>query len=102
MFNFMLIVFGIFATAIVTAIDKHLAPGFTAALCFIAAAVAAIFVLLDWRNRDLLRLAEELLTNLEKNVIFGERTIKDRRQISYAGRARRRPNHSSLLSCDDR
>lgn len=80
MFNFMLIVFGIFATAIVTAIDKHLAVGFTAALSFIAATVAVVFVFLDWRNRELLRLAEELLTNLEKNVVFGERMIKDRRQ----------------------
>jgi hypothetical protein len=79
MFNFMLIVFGIFATAIVSALGSKQQPWFTAILCFIGAALAAIFIGLDSRNERLLRLAEEVLTDLEKNAIFGEgRTIKDR------------------------
>lgn len=81
MFNFMLIVFGVFATAIVSAVgNEDLPSGFTAVLCFVAAALALIFPLLDRRNRDLVWMGEELLTHLEKNVIFGEGiTIKDRR-----------------------
>jgi hypothetical protein len=72
MFNFMLIVFGIFATAVVTAMDKGLPSGFTATLCFTAAALGLIFSRLDRRNRDLVWLGEEVLTHLEKNCIFGE------------------------------
>jgi hypothetical protein len=79
MFNFMLIVFGIFATAIVSAVDKGLPPAVTAILCFVAAALGLIFPLLDRRNRDLVWLGEEVLTHLEKNFIFGEYIeIKDR------------------------
>src|SRR5262245_44298025 len=78
MFNFMLVVFGIFAAAIVGAVGKQQA-GFTAILCFVGAALAAIFVGLDARNHELLEFAEEVLTYLEKNAIFGEGvTIKDR------------------------
>src|SRR5690348_4185358 len=72
MFNFMLIVLGIFASAIVSAVgNKELPIGFAAVLCFVAAALALIFPLLDRRNRDLVWLGEELLTHLEKTVIFG-------------------------------
>jgi hypothetical protein len=79
MFNFMLVVFGIFATAIVSAVNYHLAPGSIAVLCIIAAMIGLIFARLDRRNRDLVGLGEELLTHLEKNFVFGEGiTIKDR------------------------
>jgi hypothetical protein len=78
MFNFMLVVFGVFATAIGSTVGR-LPSGFTAVLCFVAAALGLIFPLLDRRNRDLVWLGEELLTHLEKNFIFGEGiTIKDR------------------------
>jgi hypothetical protein len=57
----------------------HLQSGVTAVLCFAAASLAFIFSLLDRRNRDLVWLGEELLTDLEKNAIFGQGiTIKDR------------------------
>jgi hypothetical protein len=80
MFNFMLIVSGIFATAVVTAMDKGLPSGLTATLCFIAAALGLIFSRLDRRNRDLVWQGEEVLTHLEKNCIFGEGIkIKDRK-----------------------
>src|SRR5947207_1704183 len=79
MFNFMLIVLGIFATAIVSAIANHLQPGFTAILCFVAAAMALIFSLLDRRNRDLVWLGEEVLTHVEKSILFGQDVrIQDR------------------------
>ena len=79
MFNFMLVVLGIFSAAIVSAVGNHLPSGFTAVLCFVAAGLALVFGFLDTRNRDLVLLGEELLTGLEKNVIFGEGTaIKDR------------------------
>jgi hypothetical protein len=79
MFNFMLVVFGVFATAIGSTVGR-LPSGFTAVLCFVAAALGLIFPLLDRLNRDLVWLGEELLTHLEKNVLFGEAiTIKDRR-----------------------
>jgi putative Mn2+ efflux pump MntP len=79
MFNFMVVVFGFFIAAIVNAVVGHQQPWFTAIISFIGAGVAAIFVGLDSRNERLLRLAEEVLTHLEKNVIFGEgREITDR------------------------
>ena len=79
MFNSMLIVLGIFATAIVSAIANHLQSGFTAVLCFVAAALALIFSLLDDRNRYLVSLGEELLAHLERSTLFGQDvSIQDR------------------------
>jgi hypothetical protein len=72
MFNFMLIVFGIFATAIVSAVNYHLPAGFIAALCIVAGVLGLIFPRLDRRNRDLVWLGEDVLNHLEKTVIFGE------------------------------
>ena len=79
MFNFMLVVFGIFAAAVVNAVGTKQQPGFAAILCAIGAVLAAIFIALDTRNQYLLRLAEEVLCHLEENAIFGKgTTIKDR------------------------
>jgi hypothetical protein len=72
MFNYMLVVFGIFAAGVVNALDKELPNVATAILCFIAAALALIFSLLDRRNRDLVWLGEDVLRNLERTSIFGE------------------------------
>jgi len=79
MFNFMLIVFGVFATAIVTSVDKGLPSWFIAFLCFVAAALGLIFSLLDRRNRDLVWVGEEVLTYLENQFIFPAQTIRDRK-----------------------
>jgi hypothetical protein len=71
MFNFMLVVLGIFAAGIVNAFDK--APNtVTAFLCFFAAGLAVVFTFLDRRNRDLVWLGEDVLTHLERKAIFGE------------------------------
>jgi hypothetical protein len=79
MFNFMLVALGIFAAAIVSAITNHMAHRATAILCFVAGILALVFGFLDMRNRDLVLIGEELLTALERNVIFGEGiAIKDR------------------------
>jgi hypothetical protein len=75
----MLIVFGIFATAVVTSVDKHLPQIMSIALCIIAAILALVFVLLDRRNRDLVWLGEDVLVELERKNIFGEsETINNR------------------------
>jgi len=88
MFNFMLIVFGIFATAIVTALDKpRVSREITASLCVIAGILALIFSRLDRRNRDLLWLGEDMLVELEKKGIFGEGIKIDGRRIKTNGRA---------------
>ncbi len=71
MFNYMLLVFGIFAAGIVNALDKHLPNLVTADLCFIAAALALIFARLDRRNRDLVWFGEDVLMHLERVGIFG-------------------------------
>jgi hypothetical protein len=79
MFNFMLIALGVFATAIVSAIANHLQSGFAAVLCFVAAAFALAFSLLDDRNRYLVSLGEELLAHLERSTLFGQGvSIQDR------------------------
>src|ERR1700730_14027365 len=72
MFNFMLIVFGIFAAGVVSALDKNLPNVVTSSLCFFAAGLAVIFIFLDRRNRDLVWLGQDVLTHLEPKVIFGE------------------------------
>lgn len=79
MFNFMLIALGIFASAIVSAMDKGLSDAAISLLCFLSALLALFFLFLDSRNKYLLRLAEEVLTQLEKSAIFGNGvTIIDR------------------------
>lgn len=79
MFNFMLVALGIFAAAIVNAITYHMAHRATAVLCFIAGILALVFGFLDMRNRDLVLLGEELLTALERDVIFRTgNSLKDR------------------------
>jgi hypothetical protein len=79
MFNFMLIVFGIFATAVITSIDKHLPRFVSIALCIIAAILALIFTRLDRRNRDLVWLGEDVLVQLERTNLFREfETINNR------------------------
>jgi hypothetical protein len=72
MFNFMLVAFGIFATAIVSSVDKHLPTIISVALCVIAGALALIFVLLDGRNGYLVWLGEDVLVELERKNVFGE------------------------------
>jgi hypothetical protein len=71
MFNYMLVVFGIFAAGIVNALDKHLPKAAVSSLCFIAAALAIVFLLLDIRNRYLVWLGEDVLMDLERRGIFG-------------------------------
>jgi hypothetical protein len=70
MFNFMLIGFGIFATAIVSAIEKKL---LLEAMVLSGAAVllAITFGLLDRRNRQLYVVAMDVLIDAEKTVVFG-------------------------------
>jgi hypothetical protein len=78
MFNFMLIMFGIFATAIVTAVDKKLPLVLTLGLCSIAATLALIFARLDTRNRRLVWMGEDVLVELERQVVFGRKEIVGR------------------------
>jgi hypothetical protein len=71
-FNFMLIVVGILAAGIINSLDKHLPNTVYALLCFTGGSLALIFWLLDWRNRYLLWLAEDVLRYLERERIFGK------------------------------
>ena len=71
MFNFMLIGLGIFASAVVSAIEKKLFVE-AAVLSMAAVVVAVAFRLLDKRNRYLYVVAMDVLIDAEKNVVFGE------------------------------
>jgi phosphoglycolate phosphatase-like HAD superfamily hydrolase len=71
MFNYMLVGLGLFATAIVGTLDKHLPIWVPIALCFLAGIIALIFSRIDVRNQYLLQLSEEVLTELERSQIFG-------------------------------
>jgi hypothetical protein len=70
MFNYMLIVFGIFAAGLVNALDKNVPKAAAVGLAFFAGVLALIFSLLDRRNRDLVWLGEDVLKDLERTVIF--------------------------------
>lgn len=71
MFNFMILVAGVLATAVATAYDKS-RPEIAAVLSFVGAVAMLMFERLDHRNRNLIWLGEEVLTHLEREVIFGE------------------------------
>ena len=73
MFNYMLVVFGIFAVGIANALDKSkgVPPIVAAGLCFVAAILAVIFARLDARNRDLVWFGEDVLMHLERDSLFG-------------------------------
>lgn len=73
MFNFMLIVVGIFATAIVGAYKEEM---FVVAisLCVVSGFFALVFTRLDRRNQDLVALGQDVLRELEKGKLFGENT----------------------------
>jgi hypothetical protein len=86
MFNYMLIVFGIFAAGVVNALHNQMQIDAVVGLCFFAAVLAVIFMLLDRRNRDLVWLGEDVLMDLERKAIFGEdKKIKGRydREIDF-------------------
>ncbi len=68
-YNFMLAALAFLVAAIVTAIDKG-RTGIAVVLCIFSALLALVFVLLDRRNRDLERLGEEVLKDLEGKVLF--------------------------------
>lgn len=78
MFNYLLAVTGLFATAIVSAYDKHLPNVFSGILCLAAAFFALAFLLLDYRNRKLVWLGEDILIHLEKNYIYDRGGIEGR------------------------
>jgi len=73
MFNYMLIGMGIFATALVAAIDKKL-PVEAITIGVAAMCVAVVFYLIDGRNRQLYVVAMDVLIHLERAVMFGENT----------------------------
>jgi hypothetical protein len=78
MFNYMLVVFGIFAVGIVNTLDKHLPKVIAVGLSVSAVILAIIFRLLDRRNRDLTWLGEDILRDLEPTVLFDpNRLIRD-------------------------
>jgi len=70
MFNFMLVGFGIFATAIFGALEKNFYFG-SFLLSVAAVVVAWAFLKIDSRNRELYLLAQKVLVDAEKRGEFG-------------------------------
>src|SRR5262245_59920281 len=85
MFNFMLIVVGIFAAGVVNALDKDLPPVAISSLCFFATFLAWTFILLDGRNRHLVWLGEDVLIHLERETIekIKDGRNKDEQEIDF-------------------
>ena len=69
MFNYMWIAFGLFANAVVTAINADMLL-VAAALCIVAAILAIAFIILDMRNQTLTWAGEDVLAHLEKRWLF--------------------------------
>jgi len=78
-FNFMLVTMALVTAAIGTVLDKGIDPLALRLLCGFGVALAFAFVLLDCRNRELVWIGENLLTHLEKTVLFPDRTPQDAR-----------------------
>lgn len=72
MFNYMLLTVGIFATAVVGAVTNGFVYAAVVA-CVCAAALLFAFSRLDRRNRDLVRLGEDLLRQMEESALFAGR-----------------------------
>jgi hypothetical protein len=71
MFNYFLVIFGIVAAGVVSAVDKG--KFFIAILlCVGASILGLIFRLLDKRNQALVWLGEDILVKLENETIFAE------------------------------
>jgi len=69
MFNYFLLAMGILATAYVHALKE--APSIVAfCLALMGLLVSAIFWLLDWRNKQLVHMGEDLLRELEHKRLF--------------------------------
>jgi hypothetical protein len=73
MFNFMLLAFGVLATALFTALSVSRVGAVV--LCLVAALLAVIFALLDGRNRNLTWLGEDVLASLEPAIFGDSRSI---------------------------
>ena len=71
MFNFMLIGLGVLASSVVTAWKECLEKE-AIAICLGAVILAAIFIVLDLRNRHLYLLADAVLVDMERDVVFDE------------------------------
>src|SRR5258708_6717426 len=71
MFNFMLIVVGIFATAVVAAVKEGMLE-VAVLVCFVPGLLPFVFSLLHRPNRDLLLLGADLVCELGKKKLFGE------------------------------
>src|SRR5258708_21730830 len=69
MFNFMLIVVGIFATAVVAAVEEGMLE-VAFLLCLVPGLLAFVFSLLDRRNRDLVLLGRDVLCALGEKRLF--------------------------------
>src|SRR5690349_7522707 len=73
MFNFMLIGLGVFASGLVTAIEKHLRLE-SAVLASAATLIAVGFFLLDRRNKQLYQVALAVLIETERTLLFPDAT----------------------------
>jgi hypothetical protein len=71
MFNYMLVVVGILANAVVGALEKKYPAGISMGLCGVGALLTLIFAKFDRRNRDLVWIGEDVLVELERKNIFG-------------------------------
>ena len=71
MFNFMLIVVGIFAAGVGGAWKDGI-PELAFWLCVVPGVLTFVFILLDRRNQDLVSLGQDVLRELEKENLFGE------------------------------
>jgi hypothetical protein len=69
MFNFMLVLVGILAAGLTGSVDKGLVEP-AIVICAVGILVALIFLKLDRRNRDLVRMAEAVLIYLEEKDLF--------------------------------
>lgn len=71
MFNYVILVVGALANAAVLAVNYgHL--GVAAVICFVGVIFSIAYFFLDLRNRNLTWMGEEVLTAIERDIIFGQ------------------------------
>ncbi len=68
MFNYFLVITGVLISGYLAALKEEALPGLPPALCLLGLILCWVFAMIDWRNREMLYFADNLLQESEKRL----------------------------------